>query len=214
MTEDLKLSSSGDLRFELYGLAISSHIARIRWCTNQKRDELDRAEELATWGLHQTIDTRHPSVFLDLTDARALARTLQNNHKGAIEDLNAGLDLAVRASNYRLQASTFLRLSQAHLKIHSDREAASYFNKFKELEQVLHVKTADVVLLAEQTERMLAEPGRALVLTLESDFEPDEIQKEFQRFLVEWARSRTSTDAEAAEKLNISRQTLYKWIQK
>jgi tetratricopeptide (TPR) repeat protein len=211
---DLTLASSGDLRFELLGVALRSHIARINSLMFKDSKGVDRAVELATWGLQQTDDKRHPSVFVELVNARGLARMLQGNFRSAIDDFTSAMNLGARANNHRLCAASLLRLSQAYLQVGSTQEAASCFNKFREREPALHVRTADVALLAEETERMMAEKGQDFVLTLASNFDPEMIQDEFRRFLVRWARSKTSSDKGAAEKLGIARQTLYQWVQK
>jgi tetratricopeptide (TPR) repeat protein len=208
LKKDLDYQASGDLRFPLYAALLRSEIAR-------KKGEYAKAESDASRGLLETSSSQHPSLFLDLSLARGLARTRNGNLKGAIEDFSAGAATAEIATNRRLQAVFYLHLSQAYAGLDQDLEAGSYFSRFEELDKFMEAKTHDVQILAASTRIVLdtldkRKPGLRFSLN-DKNLDPEVAQQKLRRFLVEWARKDTKSDAEAIKKLKRSRQTFYKW---
>lgn len=139
---------------------------------------------------------------------------MQNgNPKGAIDDFAAGAQTAENAKNRRLQALFYLYLCQASSALNRDHDAARHLRRFEELSQFMEVKTEDVAILEAATREIAGKRGPDFILTLKDDLDPEEVQRRFRRFLVEWARNRSENDGEAAAKLDITRQTLYNWLQ-
>jgi tetratricopeptide (TPR) repeat protein len=202
---EIESSTSGDERFVLLGSALRSEIAR-------RRGDFQLAEERAGWGLRKTSSTWCPAIHLDLLTNRALALAALEDYDGAGRDLRASLRLAAEAGNQYLRAKNLLYLCQTYLKAHLFREASQSFNDFKELQRFLEVEPLGLRTLRFTTEALLDQHEKDdYVLRLRHDLDPEEEQGKFRRALVRWARANSKTDAAAAKKLNISRQTLNNW---
>jgi tetratricopeptide (TPR) repeat protein len=205
LLKDLDFQRTGNFRFPYQALLLQSHIER-------KRGNYVGAEERASEALREVSSTRLPGLFLDLCIARGLARLGLRNTKRAVEDFTEGLKVAEKSLNRRMEALFLLWLCQCHTRMKGDLEAAYFFNRYEEVEKFTEVKTADVRQLAEET-RAVYKRTPDLVLTLKDNFDPTEVEKRFRRFLIDWARSRSKNDVQAAKRLKISRQTLYNWLQ-
>jgi tetratricopeptide (TPR) repeat protein len=198
-------TSTGLLRYKLYQLLIRSQIHR-------KADRLQDAEDDANKGLQISSVSR--PVFLELKLARGEARSRNGKRKEAILDFEEGYQLARDGKIVQLQATFLLQLCVSKALEGDDRAAAQHWAEFNDLR--LPVKTRPLRILEGQARELLNQVSSDFVLRFSDDaFDPKVEEKKFRQFLVKWARSKqkVANDKAAAKLLNISRQTLYKWLQ-
>jgi tetratricopeptide (TPR) repeat protein len=215
--EDLEFSRSSDMRFVLLATALRSDIARLR-------GQSPHAEELATSGLSELVqgdtkgpaNSRHMEAFIRLLIARGRARVDRARFGEAIADFRKALEVAERASNYRLEAIMLLHMARTYCLCERYLDANEAFRRFETLKDFFETRSADVIKLESEARRLLSEQPPNFMLRWDDLKEAEDVegaQKAFRRFLVSWAKSRSTTDSEAAELLKVSRQTLYNWLQ-
>jgi hypothetical protein len=204
---DSNLLNSGDERFDLLGLALASGIAR-------RRRDYERSENLASYGFHRTSPGHFPAVHIELLMARGMARIDRKKYAAAIEDFNSGLNLATHARNDWYRALFLLRLTAAYAQQSFYREATQRFTEYEMLKRDAEVEWTDVSACEDEA-RQLLQLGEAndyyRILRLQPEVQPDNEVRKLRQAMARLAKDRHKTDAEAAESLGISRQTLYNW---
>jgi hypothetical protein len=201
-TKDLTIQSekSGDMRFGQYQFVLMSRIQR-------KRDLLPQAIEKADWALQLAAPTG--GVHADALLARAEARARLGNLRGAAEDFEAVLK---DSSNPRTRAYCLLQLSRVQSRGGNQGASAGFMSEFERIKpQVTHVQ---IEALEIQTRAELANAGKDLVIRYaEKDLTASKVERLKRKFLIDWARSKSTSDKEASKLLGVSRQTFYNWCQ-
>ena len=190
--------SSKDLRAEFNRQVLRSRVAR-------KRDCLQDAEQIASQAIQLAERIRVP--FSDALIARGETRARLGNYKGATFDFEQTLSV----DNNRIRALGLLNLCRllCWARMHSEAERRlSEFEKIKG-----SVNNMQISVLEQSARAALQHGSRDLVLCIsDRDISAKSVEIRARQFLVDWARAKVGTDAEAAQLLGVSRQTFYNWV--
>ena len=202
LKDDIHLQAEEDKRFGLYEHLLASRIHR-------RRGELEPAIDRAGTVINSA--NKQEPVRLDALLARGEALARKGEHAGAARDFAEAEKTAVK--NERLRAISLLQLTILQCRLGNDGEAARAMADFEKLKPA--VTHNQVKVLEPRARAALTRSRGDLVLRMDDDtLDAGKAQKEVQKFLISWARTRTDKESEAARRLKISRQTLYNWLQK
>ncbi len=189
----------GDIGFHCNALICESRIAR--FC-----GKAIVAEEHACAALE--MGHERPFVRVDALIARGEARFDLGKYAGAAEDFK--LAFASGKDNQKVRAALHLHLTRTFLRQNDIRRALHHFESWKELRP--NVKNAFLLSLERRVTVDLNEATQDFMARWSSpNHDPLTLERKLHGFLVEWAKSRTSSDEEAAKLLKISKQTFYNW---
>jgi tetratricopeptide (TPR) repeat protein len=190
----------GGKRFKDYRLVLKSRIER-------KRDAFDLAEELATGVLQSEPSQVRDGVLLNALLARAKARERTGNLVGAGEDFKQALE---STKNERNKAVCLLHLCRISALQGNNREATRCFVQFEEIKD--SVTHGQIPVLERRARAAMEQGSKDLILRItDENIDFATVEQRMRRFLVEWAKSRATTETQAATLIGVSRQTLFNW---
>jgi tetratricopeptide (TPR) repeat protein len=189
-----------DPRVELYSGLCMSRIER-------KRDHLEEAETIAT----KTIDhggRAHPHIHIASLIARAEARLRMGKVAVALTDFKEAMESA--GSNFRSRSICLLHMTALYAKAEQSKSASWCFAEWLQIRP--HVLSAYMSRLEQAAQAAIEGASKDFVVRLaEERLNPENLERQLHRFLVDWASNRAKTDVAAAKLLGISRHTLLNW---
>jgi hypothetical protein len=201
---DIRAVKLHDTKIRLLLLICQSRIER-------KRSHFVRAEELARNALARGAD-QYPHIRVRALIVHAEALMHLGRNDDALRDLTQCDRDDADVSNPRLRAMALLRQAEIHANMKQSNLAEEFLAKYHEIaDGITDAQTRELGSHVRKEIQGVKEGQDFIVRLADEGIDRERLECEFHRFLAKWARVRSRTDKEAADKLDVSRQTLSNW---